>query len=569
MKRQILVNGLLSLTAVSLMTGCVDNKYDLSDIDTTSRFTIKDLTVPVNLSQIKLENVIDFNEDEDDSLIKTEDGKYVISRGGNINPTEFNLGTVEVAAPYIAPSSISLPVAGGIPIPVLDKEIPLPATDPVGYKFEMSDINDALKVLKNVKTANPISINVELAVPSELLGAGNKLSFKGISLQLPWGLISDDSRYDKTGLLEVDELLVDANGKANINVQATGLELGDAGNVNGGNLTIEGTVQINSATLCLNVNNVTLPTDPKISVKYTVSGFKLASFSGDIDYNMNTISIQPIVLDNLPDFLDNPQTNLIIANPQILVDIHNPVAQHDKNKTLKGEGKIMLYSNFKGTAPKSHESNSFYLVNEETKLAFCTAESGYETVGFDGLKEILTNGNSGLPESIDVKIQDIRFRGSVEDFPVGDLGSAYGTYKFNAPLAFGAGSKVIYETTESGWSSNDLDKVNINNINLEAKCTTDLPVSIHLQVVPIDKNGNEIEVKENSGFFKVGANAHNEPVVLTIEGKNGRPIKDFDGVKFIATIKQDSENTEALGPNLFIDLKDLRVTVDGYYETDF
>ena len=47
MNRQFLVNGLLSITAVSMMTGCVDDKYDLNDIDTTSRFTVDNLTVPI------------------------------------------------------------------------------------------------------------------------------------------------------------------------------------------------------------------------------------------------------------------------------------------------------------------------------------------------------------------------------------------------------------------------------------------------------------------------------------------------------------------------------------------
>lgn len=39
------------LTAV-VTTGCVDDSYDLSDIDTTTRIEVKDLTIPVNIDAI-------------------------------------------------------------------------------------------------------------------------------------------------------------------------------------------------------------------------------------------------------------------------------------------------------------------------------------------------------------------------------------------------------------------------------------------------------------------------------------------------------------------------------------
>ena len=85
----------------------------------------------------------------------------------------------------------------------------------------------------------------------------------------------------------------------------------------------------------------------------------------------------------------------------------------------------------------------------------------------------------------------------------------------------------------------------------------------------IEKKGNEIPVKENSSRFSVDPKCTNSPVELFIEGANG-PIHNFDGVKFRDFVSQDNENnTEALGPDLFIKLDNIRVTVDGYYETDF
>lgn len=567
MKRQILVNGLLSLTAVSIMTGCVDDKYDLDNIDKTSRFTVDNLTVPVNLSTIKLENVINL---DDNDLIENVNGDYVIKRGGDIAPTAFNIDRISVSAPSLQPSHFSVPSPGvaipGIALPA----IPLPEVDKQTYNFDMNNVDEALKALRNVKTGSPIDIKVSLSVPRELTSGSNGLAFKNLKIQLPWGLITEDTSYDKeTGMLTRNEIVADASGVAVLELKATGLDLGNKGEVKNGSLAISGEVGIEGGEIQLTVNeSVTLPSPINITADYYVSGFEIASFSGDIDYNMDAISIDPISLNDLPSFLDSPETNLIIANPQILVNITNPVGQW-----LDGKGKIILTSNFKDGSSVDHESAEFHLSGNESKLAFCTDKADYTFIPFDGLRNVLSNGNSGLPQSIQVKIQDINFNGTVNDFPLGDLGNAKGDYEFNAPLGFGKGSKVIYESTENGWSTDDLDNVNINKIHLKAKCSTNLPVSVQLSVVPLDKYGNEIPVSEDSGNFEVPPFGDNADVKLLISGKsvNGKivPIKDFDGIRFRAVVEQNQDFTDAIGPELFIELKDLRVTVDGYYETDF
>lgn len=576
MKRQNLVNGLLSLTAVTMMTGCVDDKYDLSDIDTTSRFTVDNLTVPVNLSEIKLKNVVDL--DDNDLIEKVViDGRecYSIVKTGNIERTEFSIDKVNVTVPKINPSFINvglggLPVPPGTYVPVeVEHSLDVPASDMVNYSFNMNNVPEALIWLKDIKTT-PINVKVTLSIPDALLGTNNEFSFQDLKLRLPQDLmgVSGVSSYDpKTGDVTISNLTVGSDGKAAINVVANGLDLGENGKVIDNKLAINGKVGVLGGKLNIKIKGITLPDDLNIGVDYEVSPFTIESFSGKVDYKMDDIKINPISLSDLPDFLDSPETNLIIANPQILVNILNPVSKYG----LKGNGKIILVSNFKDGKKITHPSDNFTLEGDNTSLAFCTPKQGYTPVGFDSLRDVLTNGNSGLPESIDVNIQDIRFEGDVVDFPLGNLGSASGDYEFNAPLGFGTGSKVIYESTEDGWGSEDLYKVNINKIHLTATCTTNLPVTVQLNVTPVDRYGNEIPVDEQSSLFEMPALSKDHPVELNIKSING-PIKNLDGVKFKATVTQDSENTQytqAIGPDLSIILKDIKVTVDGYYETDF
>ncbi len=572
MKRQTLVKGLMSITAFSMLTGCVDDKYDLTDIDKTSRFTVDNLTVPINLSEIKLENVINLDDNENIEKIPMEGGKecYAIVKEGIIDPTEFNLNGIHVNSPVLHPSEFNVNIPSGMDFSgVAIPPIPFPEVPLQNYDFNMKDIDNALKELNDVKSANPIKIEVTLSIPQSLAGGNNGIEFQNLEIQLPWGLITKKEGYDKeTGILSVAPIQVDANGKAQIALEASGLDLEGKGEIKNGNLDIEGKVGIISGEIKISVNNLTLPTSIDIRADYYVSAFDIASFSGNIDYKMENIQIEPISLSGLPDFLDSPETNIIIANPQIIVSINNPVAKYG----LKGKGKIQLTSSFNNGTNIDRESSEFILEGDHSNLAFCTPKDGFTPISFDGLRDVLSASPSnpdGLPSSIKVNIKDLNFAGDVTDFPLGYVGSADGIYGFEAPLGFGEGSKVIYETTEGDWGSDDLDKVNINKIHLKANCTTNLPVGVQLRLYPVDRQGNVIPVKEESALFSVDPKCTNAPVELTIESVNGT-IHGFDGIKFRAYVSQDDiNNTEALGPDLFIKLDAIRVTVDGYYETDF
>lgn len=573
MKRLTLTNGFLSLTAVALLTCCVDDKYDISNVDTTSRFTVDNLTVPINLSEIKLENVINLDDNENIEKIMI-DGKesYAIVKGGDISTSEFSIGRIHVAQPSIDSSSISVALPAEVTgdyIPGVLIDVPviaLPSTPVHDYKLSMKNVDQALQVLRDIKSANPIKVEVVLSVPQELLGAENSISFQNLEIQLPWGLITDSPGYNQnTGMFSVSEIQVDSDGKARLSMEASGLDLKNKGTVENGTLDIEGEVGIESGEIKISVKDVKLPSTIDITADYYVSSFDITSFSGTINYEMDAIDIDPISLSDLPDFLDNPETNIIIANPQILISIQNPVSKY----YLHGSGVIKLTSIFKNGKEKNYESAQFSLIKDYTNLAFCTPKDGYSFVAFDGLRELLSSDGDGLPQKIKVNIHDIIFKGNVEDFPLENIGKADGSYKFNAPLGFGAGSKVVYETTENGWSSDELDDVNINNINVKALCSTNLPVGVQLSIKPIDKYGNEIAIKEESALFEVPAKGTDHPVELSIQSVNG-PIKNFDGLKFRAIVRQDNaNNTEALAPDLFIKLSGIRVTVDGYYETDF
>lgn len=75
MKNSLTTKSILVISAIMPMTSCVDDKYDLSDIESTARIEVKDLMVPINLDVISLENIIEIEEGK---AVEIVDGQYAI-----------------------------------------------------------------------------------------------------------------------------------------------------------------------------------------------------------------------------------------------------------------------------------------------------------------------------------------------------------------------------------------------------------------------------------------------------------------------------------------------------------
>ena len=102
------LQGVLALLAV-VSTACIDDNYDLSDIDTTTRVQVNDLTLPVNIDAITLSDIITFDED---SKIKPVviGGKefYALSETGDFESDAIYINKVTADAPSLNPTEETL-----------------------------------------------------------------------------------------------------------------------------------------------------------------------------------------------------------------------------------------------------------------------------------------------------------------------------------------------------------------------------------------------------------------------------------------------------------------------------
>ena len=100
MKVKVFKSMLLSTAMACSLFSCVNDDYDLSDVDTTVGMEIHDLTIPLKLDEVTLKSVLEL---EDDSQIKVLNGEYVVIEDGTFSSKRIELPSFTIEVPAIDP----------------------------------------------------------------------------------------------------------------------------------------------------------------------------------------------------------------------------------------------------------------------------------------------------------------------------------------------------------------------------------------------------------------------------------------------------------------------------------
>lgn len=587
--KQILLRGGLPLLMTVTLTGCFDDNYDLSDIDTTSEFKVKDLVLPFNLDPVTLGDIIEIKEGEQIKEI-TLNGEtfYAVQESGDFKSDPINIPSFTAPAPNLQPASLGFELStpqGAAK--AAENGISLPLKNPIlrDFKFTSTNVDPSILELNDIYADN-FNIAIHFKASSSIMQLAD-LELSNIKLDIPKGITIEEivpmgSNYNN-GSLSIPSLPLDGNGEATIMVTASAINLPAIGaTLNNTNHTLDITteVNINDAVLLVSPksnNESNVPGNVSIDINYTISPLVINAVSGKIRYQLegDALKISPISLSSIPDFLSGDGTNLILANPQIYLSVNNPVA----------ENKLGFQTGLQLTAIRDNEENKvFSLDNGYFRVGydkgingpynFCLSPnmptnvpSDFSNPSWEPFSNLgyVISGN-GIPNKIDIKLIDPQvYEQSVERFELGkSLDALTGKWDFIAPLAMAEGTdaKIIYTDVVDGWGSDDLDKLLIQKLEVNLNVTNDTPLQAVLTGYPIDKNGNQINGVSIEGASIPGG-ANNTPITLRITGE----VKNLDGIKFTATVTP--QNGNAISPTQSITLSNIKAKVSGNYTTDF
>lgn len=594
--KKIRAYSLASLLALSLLA-CVDNAFDLSDIDSTIGVKINDLVVPLHIDEILLQSMIDV---DDGSQLKEIDGEYAFLEEGSFRSAPIEVPPIVIPAPKIAPIKETLDL-------VSFEFNSLPLSIPDDYNLLRAEVNGASTSFNfEVKNIDPSLVRVDEVGANFLVKLFfsfnglqaflNSIEIEDLVIQLPRGFeatVSDGGSYNKnTGRLSFTNTLIsDAKLQKKISFTVSKIDAEQAGLK-----LVEGDLSLNascvlSAKFAIYGRNLKEPIDVdgianlkklsyQLDINFPNGDIEVTDFSGDIRYQFEGIKVSPVVIDNLPDLLNQEGTDIRIVNPQIYLSINNPL--YDDYQLLAKSG-IAL-----SPTPKSDLTFKTHLTFDKAMNQFCLSPlppqkmyvMGATHIPFDNLGNILS-GNR-IPDKIDIEVVNSEVpQQTVRNFQLGqNLGTVVGNYLFYAPLAMTTKAQIHYTDTLDGWSDDELDRLIVDNLVIDAKVKSTIPFGFKVVGYPIDKSGNRLTKNgkpieailqsvggdgQNGGeidgeIIDMLPPLANTSIMFVMEG----PLKGIDGI-LVKAILSGAEGNLTLKPNQKIQFADIKLRVTGEY----
>lgn len=630
-----------------LLTGCVDTSYDLDNVDMTTELKITDLTIPVNIDPVTLGDFFKPNEDDDIKEIVLGGKKvYALTKTGDFNSDDIEIATVSMTSPALGYSEefFNILPTGGLTsnkkaarLPNVDLESIAPSfgIEAMGKDIDYSadDVDKAIKAVKNAKvyevdaSGNFVKDYIEFTIDLKTENTSNFLDqilFTDLVIMCPKGLALDNGgkvlnfpvsdavgKYNPAdGKLEIKSLRLPATG-GKITLRTNVLDLADCVvtkvNDDKNKFTFSSQLKVLKGGKMKLIPKMPddlsqIPNKILVHADYDLSKHVcINSVSATIEYTLEDMNIDPVELDDLPDFLDSDETNLVLASPQIYLNLNNPVADinlQDGGKGLKPTMSIHFRPERENGVPNETYAPSEPLVLYADKgvsgpynyvLAPQACElsvpEGYEQpkrINFDGMRYLLgvqnpVNGVAGLPKLINIDIDSPKIpTTAVENFPLGSkLNGVTGKYELLAPLALGNKSLIIY-SGNNDWDNSDMDDVNIEKLAITCDAVSHLPVSANLSIKLIKKyseNADDIKYFTEADGIKIDSGVNlpsesNGSIRIGVTMSKGIKMSDIKGIEYYAKLWVDN-NESPLAPDQKIVLSNVKATISGSYTTNF
>lgn len=589
-----------ALASLALLSGCIDDNYDLSNIDTSVEVKVNDLVIPVNLGTVTLNSVI--NLDEDGSISKepyngtdpTLQGKeiYVYNIHGDFTSDPIKVNPFTVDAPRdLTPKIIKVNLADassaqrrrspGASLGTFKYDITPTSTD---FAYTVDDMDPKITSVDEV-VSSKLQIGTSLKVPADIVEATNYITLRNVKVKFPKGLTLKDGKpakasagkYDPaTGIVTIDTYEAE-NGLITLILEAQVVDLSDESlQINNGHFSYNSEISLLQGVAYLDFNEkfVSAPQQFDVNMNYDIKSFDISNITGDIDYDIDGLAFEKASLRDMPDFLAQDETAIRLANPQLYISIENscapyslggftglevtPIRDGVNGDPLKMEGLIKVGSD-KGVGPYK-----FAISPEGNNLKPVEEYSDAEKLMFSSLGDVLYG--KGLPQEVQVEFTQPTIDGKATNFPLGTtIPALNGGYLFRAPLALADGSQIVYSGTEEDWNSEALEDLFVSYLTVTADATSTLPLDVTLSAELLNTEKNHMGVCEVS---TLPALAENYPITIVITPSEGQDfISGIDGIFYKAWAKSTSPADQSLplSPEQTIVLKNLRVKVTGKY----
>lgn len=648
MKRNRILYLALWAVVSCMFVSCMDDKYDLDDVDLTLG-TSSDLTLPSSSTgEILLKNIMDL---EEDGVVQSVDGEYYLVEDGNADVPSVTIDPISIQRPVLNEISTDIEVdeftsgartanaAGGRFIQI----VPGVEVDATPYRYTIKpedeahyDINESSGLiakevvsLESVRFVDNTTLDATIKIVFDKEHKFiNKVHLDNLKLSIPKGLhvahaefvhwtdinateretvsaVKTDNENGVIYLTETDEsTIVDEDHVIDIFITFDRAVVGNEGFtfennevLLKGQFDIDGTFRLEPTDF-----NLDELTDEQKQAVIRDRNFdairpKHITFTGNAEFDNDILvnsfagvvktevgDIAPIELNDMPDFLNEPDVCLDLQNPAFFVKVKNTMPSDAKTS-------IVLRSVYEDGTETVEIRTEELNIPKEKEVVFClacdpdnavvpkAAKDGeidytqYEKIGVkvENLGDLLKK----LPKEIQVEVADVTIDTDNMPTPTAapetyDFGVDYKVY---TPLEFADEFKLVYQGTEEGIGEDltDVDKLDTKAMRIDATAITNFPLNLTLSVDALDCYDNSlkrdvIDVDDIVISAHKGEEGYSEqPITLTISPKQGHSISELlqrlDKFQYRAVAEADGYGK--LKEDSYLKLANIKITLVG------
>lgn len=563
---------LLAALLLGGATSCFDDSYDLNkDIDMTINVGGENLAFPVgNTEKVTLDKIIEIEEGDD--LQTDASGAYHLLKSGEIDDVNTRVEPVTVQAtdteidPIEVANESDFEAAGSL-------EISTEREQSKEIETHAENVDEAVKEIYTL-TPNTTPINITLTkegnIDLKTLNAKVTITFSPV-LQI-------DGATDNKVIFDLPQKDLEEGGFT-YTVHLKNIIFGDGTKGNGYIIGDDRRVDISeNVTVSVKADIVAngVPAGGALTIIPTIriGEMEVVQVEGIIDPTLDE-STSSMELTGLPDFLENDETKLDIANPIFTFHANNPLNTPVEITGILSGSKNGQPVNNSEVKIGGEDTDPIILQPGDNTIALSRLGEG----GPEGAVNIevsdINNLIQTIPDVVNVSIQPSV---NSQEYYTVDLDKTYTVacdYDIDIPLAFGANLNIVYEETIEDLGG-DLEDVDFSKAVLSASVDNTIPLALTLpdeNVEVLDANGQKIEGIQVKVTGNIAAgNGTDQPVTskLDIQLETTQPgtLNQLDAIKLKIVAASGGKEGLQLYDTQWLQLKDIKLKVPNGVKVD-
>lgn len=561
---------ILGTAAVVGFSGCTDNDYDLSEIDSTIGIGGDGLEIPsLSTEIIPLKDVLEL--EANGSVVEDEvSGDYVFRQSGaDVAPVHPFIDKITVAEQNSVSNDLELTFssasgsrrrsatrAGGQSV-VADGWIQ-------AFTYEGNKPEEVVD-LYEAEVSSKVTLDIDFSDVKSVVS-----KFDQIEVDMPAFMTINNVKcggyaFEQSGSkLTLKNVYTSSNMTITADITSLNFKEKDTSygslSISGGKVKMEGKVHVTAVASSFNSGAGT--TGRKISSVMNMSKFVVNAATGKFNPEIALSDLGNIKVSGIPDFLQGGNVVVDLYNPQIKLTVTSDM---DVPGTLNGVIKSFKNGQLLATV---NVDNIPIDANKTSTICICRRSEGVS--GFD---HVLTNPNLSklietIPDNITFSANASADQTNNYRFELGHNFTVQPAYSVDAPIAFGENASIEYRDTLDGWNDNikDFELAEGAYVNMDASIKSCVPAYMTVSAVPVDVNGNAISADELSvevtgsvEASKDGVSETTSPVNIKVSQMKKGAMKKLDGIVFVVAGKASDGNNAVTGITLNANRHTLKV----------